>query len=174
MRTEYRENYQPAGWAVVNTHPHREHIALEHLERQDFHAYCPLIRRRLSHARRVTEVLRPFFPSYLFVKIIPTAQRWQPLMSTIGVRSIVRCGDELSLVDDAFVQSLKAREVEGAICRPQSPYHVGQQIRLAGGAFDGLVATIIEMHERDRLTVLMDLLNRPVKVKVEEMQVAPV
>ena len=90
------------------------------------------------------------------------------------MRSIVRCGDELSLVDDAFVQSLKAREVEGAICRPESPYHVGQQVRLAGGAFDGLVATIIEMHERDRLTVLMDLLNRPVKVKIEETQVAPV
>ena len=68
----------------------RPDAALEHLQRQDFHAYCPLIRRRLSHARRVTEVLRPFFPSYLFVKIIPTAQRWQPLMSTIGVRSIVR------------------------------------------------------------------------------------
>lgn len=174
MRTEYSQYYQPAGWAVVNTHPHRERLALEHLQRQDFHAYCPLIRRRRSHARRVSDVLRPFFPGYLFVKILPNAQRWQPLMSTIGVRSIVRCGDALSLVDDGFVQSLKAREVEGAICRPASPYQVGQQIRLAGGAFDGLVATIIEMHERDRLTVLMDLLNRPVKVTVEETQVAPV
>ena len=37
-----------------------------------------------------------------------------------------------------------------------------------------LIATIIEMHERERLTVLMDLLNRPVKVKIEETQVAPV
>jgi transcriptional antiterminator RfaH len=96
------------------------------------------------------------------------------MLSTIGVRSIVRCGEDLSLVDDGFVQSLKAREVEGAIARPESPYQVGQQIRLSGGAFDGLIATIIEMHERDRLTVLMDLLNRPVKVKVDEMQVSPV
>ena len=71
--------------------------------------------------------------------------------------------------------------VRGTGCVPSTrkttsrdPYRVGQQIRLAGGAFDGLVATIIEMHERDRLTVLMDLLNRPVKVKVEETQVAPV
>ena len=60
----------------------------------------------------------------------------------------------------------------GRLCGPQSSYQVGQT-RLAR-RFDGLVATIIEMHERDRLTVLMDLLNRPVKGKVEEMQVAPI
>ena len=37
-------------------------------------------------------------------------------------------------------------------------------MRLSGGAFDGIVATLVEMHDRDRLTVVMDLLNRPVKV----------
>jgi transcription antitermination factor NusG len=44
-------------------------------------------------------------------------------------------------------------------------------VRVSGGAFDGLVATIIEMHERDRLTVLMQLLSRVVKVRLEESQV---
>jgi transcriptional antiterminator RfaH len=175
VRTAYSENPgQPAAWAVINTQPHREHIALEHLERQDFSAYCPVIRRQRSHGRRVTEVLRPLFPSYLFVRVFPFTQRWRPMMSTIGVRSVVRCGDAPSLVDNGFVQSLKAREVDGVISRPETPYEVGQQIVLSGGAFDGLVATIIEMHERDRLTVLMDLLNRPIKVTIDESQIAPV
>ncbi len=159
---------------MVNTHPHREHIALQHLERQDFFAYCPLIRRRLSHARRVSDVLRPMFPGYVFVKTGSGLQRWRPLLSTIGVRSIVRCGDEFSLLDDSFVQSLRAREFDGAICKPESPYEVGQQVKLSGGPFDGLIATIVDLHERDRLTVLMDLLNRPVKVMVEETRVTPV
>ena len=174
MRTEYSHYLSKArGWAVVNTHPHREHIALQHLERQDYFAYCPLVRRRRSHARRVSDVLRPMFPGYVFVKLSENMQIWRPLGSTIGVRSVVRCGDKMSLLDDAFVKSLKAREIDGAICRPETPYQVGQQVKMSGGAFDGLVATIIDMHERDRLTVLMDLLNRPVKVKVEETQVAP-
>jgi hypothetical protein len=30
------------------------------------------------------------------------------------------------------------------------------------------------MDERDRLTVLMDLMNRPIKVKIEERQISPV
>jgi transcriptional antiterminator RfaH len=118
-------------------------------------------------------VLRPLFPGYLFVRINPDAQRWRPMLSTYGVRTLVRCGNQLSLIEDAFIRSLKAREIEGVIARPASPFFVGQQVRLAGAAFDGLVATIIEMHERDRLTVLMQLLNRPVKVKVDERQISP-
>jgi hypothetical protein len=56
-----------APWAVINTHPHREEMALENLMRQGFIAYCPMLRRRRSHGRRITPVLRPLFPSYLFV-----------------------------------------------------------------------------------------------------------
>jgi transcriptional antiterminator RfaH len=165
---------RPVGWAVVNTQPHKENLALENLERQGFGAYCPLIKRWRSHARRADEVLRPLFPSYLFVKIDPEQQLWRPILSTLGVRTLVRCGDRLSLIEDAFVQSLKARELDGVIARPASPYRVGQQVRMAGGAFDGLVATIVEMHEKERLTVLMQLLSQAVKVKIDEQQISPV
>jgi len=175
MRTEHYDYCgSPANWAVVNAHPHREHVAVENLQRQEFRAYCPMVRRRRRHSRRVSDVLRPLFPGYLFAQINPEAQLWRPILSTLGVRAVVRCGDRLSLIDDDFVQSLKDREVEGAIARPESPYQVGQGVRIAGGAFDGLVATIIDMDERDRLTVLMDLLNRSVKVKIEERQISPI
>lgn len=175
MRTEYSDYCSaPSNWAVVNTQPHREHIAVENLQRQEFHAYCPMVRRQRRHSRRVTEVLRPLFPGYLFAQVNPDAQHWHPMLSTFGVRTVVRCGDRLSLIEDAFIQSLKDREAEGVIARPVSPYRVGQEVRMAGGAFDGLVATIIDMDEKDRLTVLMNLLNRPVKVKIEERQISPV
>ena len=130
--------------------------------------------RRRTHARRTCDVLRPLFPGYLFVQVNPEIDRWRPMLSTFGVRSVLRCGDRLSFIDDAFIESLKAREIDGVITRPSSPYQVGQEVRLSGGAFDGMVATIIDMDERDRLTVLMDLLNRPVRVKVDERQIAPV
>ena len=175
MRTEYGHYLgRPTGWAVVNTQPHREHIALENLQRQEFIPYCPLVKRRRRHARRVTDVLRPLFPGYLFVKINPDAERWRPMLSTFGVRSVVRCGDKVSLLDDIFVQALRAREVEGVISRPQSPYQIGQEVRVSGGVFDGLVATILELHEPDRLTVLMQLLSRAVKVRLDEGQISPV
>jgi transcriptional antiterminator RfaH len=63
------------------------------------------------------------------------------------VRTVERAGEELGFIDHAFIASLEGREVEGAIVRPPSPYRVGQQVQIAAGPFDGLVATIIEMDE---------------------------
>ena len=174
MRTEYNHYWGgPVYWAVVNSQPHREPIALQNLERQQFQAYCPMIRRQRRRGRLAREVIRPLFPSYLFVRLNPERDCWRPLLSTYGVRTLVRCGERPSLLDDGFIQSLKQREVDGVIMRPASTYHIGQQVRLAGGAVDGLVATIIEMDEKDRMTVLMDLLSRPVKAKLHADQISP-
>ena len=163
----------PSAWIVVNTQPHREQIALENLARQAFNTYCPMMRTRVRHARRTQEVLRPLFPGYLFVRVNADLQRWRPILSTYGVRTLVCCGDRPSFLDDRFVKGLQAREIDGAIARPASPYELGQRVKMAGGAFDGLIATILEMDEKDRLVVLMDLLNRPTKVRVDARGVIP-
>jgi transcriptional antiterminator RfaH len=165
---------QPVNWVAVNTHPHKEAFAVENLQRQNFLAYCPLVRRRIRHARRSHDVLRPLFPSYLFVRVDIATQNWRSISSTFGVRTLICCGDRLSYLDDNFIRSLRAREVDGEIIRPENPYTVGQEVRISGGPFDGLVATIIEMSEKDRLIVLMNLLNRPVNVKIETKNVVAV
>ena len=160
-------------WVVVNTQPHRERIALENLERQEFDAYCPMIRKRRSHARRVESVLRPLFPNYLFVRANLKLARWRPILSTYGVRTIIRAGDELSFIEDAFIANLKAREIDGAIVRPAAPYKIGQRVQIAAGAFDGLIATIIDTRENDRLVLLLDMMNRGIHVHVESHAVRP-
>jgi transcriptional antiterminator RfaH len=154
----------PKSWIVISTHPHREHIALENLERQRFEGYCPMVPRRRSHARRVEMVLRPLFPNYLFVRAGPKLGRWQSILSTYGVRTVVRAGEALSFLDDGFIVSLKAREVDGAIVRPASPYQVGQEVRIATRSFDSVIAKIIEMDEKDRIVVLIDMLGRSTKL----------
>jgi transcriptional antiterminator RfaH len=160
-----------APWAVINSHPHREQVALENLQRQDFTAYCPMLRRRRSHARRVTSVLRPLFPGYLFVSTGTNFGHWRPILSTYGVRSIVRSGQDISCIDHAFIASLREREVDGAIVRPLVPYQIGQIVKIVDSSFDGLVAKIIDMDEKDRLVVLLDLMNRSTKVILGSHQV---
>jgi len=134
-------------WAVVNTQPHRERMALENLVRQAFKAYCPLVRRRIRHARRAHDVLRPLFPSYLFVHLSPQTQRWRPIMSTFGVRMLVRFGEQLAFVPDDFIQELKSHEINGGIVYPAKSYMVGQRIKVADGSFSGIGGTIIKMDD---------------------------
>jgi transcriptional antiterminator RfaH len=160
-----------APWAVVNTHSHREETALQNLKRQNFIAYCPMIRRHRSYGRRIASVLRPLFPSYLFVSTGTNFGRWKPILSTYGVRTVVRNGQRIATIDDDFIAHLRAREVDGVVVRPSEPYRIGQSVAIAGGPFGGLMATIIDMNENDRIVVLLDLMNRSTSVTLSTHQV---
>lgn len=158
-------------WIAINTHPHREHVAIENLVRQKFSVYCPMELKRVRHARRTQDVPRPIFPGYIFAEVAPDLTLWRPILSTFGVRNLIRTGDRPAFVDDGFIQGLKGREIDGVITKPQRPYEVGQEVRLNGGPFDGLIATIIEMSERDRLILLATLLSQTVRLKVSSASV---
>jgi transcriptional antiterminator RfaH len=98
--------------------------------------------------------------------------RWRPILSTIGVRTIVCNGDEPSPLSETVIEALKIREKDGVIVRPASPRDIGHIVRLARGPLEGIAGEIIALGEKDRLVVLMNLLNRPIKVTVLEDQLA--
>jgi transcriptional antiterminator RfaH len=159
-------------WIVVNTHPHKETAAIANLSNQGYGSYCPMVRKRVRHARRTRDVLRPLFPGYVFVELGERNDGWRPVLSTLGVRSLVRNGESPSRLDDGFVVGLRAREIDGAIVLPGVRFAAGQKVKITDGPFDGTIATILSLDEKDRLIVLMDLLNRPVRVHLEARQVS--
>ena len=158
-------------WVAINTHPHRERVAVDNLVRQQFSVYCPTEIRRVRHARRVQDVARALFPGYVFAEVAPDLSLWRSILSTYGVRALIRYGDRPAFVEPGFIEGLRAREVDGVIAKPVTPYRIGQDVRLNGGPFDGLIATIIEMKEKDRLVLLMRLLSQDVRLKVASPQV---
>ena len=173
MQKVVRTCIQPqAKWLVINTQPQREALALASLEQQGFEPYMPLIARVIRHARRVTHVKRPLFPGYMFVRT-PPDQRWHPILRTFGVRSLVRCGEAASTIDDEFVAALKLREIDGVVCKPASPFKVGQPIIVQNPSMEGLVGHIIELRENERIIVLLKLLNQEVRVNLQQTDIRP-
>lgn len=162
-----------AHWYVANTQPHREALAMENLKRQGYEVYCPLISKQIRHARKVQTVKRPLFPSYVFVKADKAATRWRAMLSTLGVRTVIQAGEQPAALDNAFVQALKTREIDGVISKPSKPFKVGEKIRISGGAMDGCVASIVQLRDKERLIVLLDLLNQSVKVQIHAGIVQP-
>ena len=129
-----------------------------------------MILRHIRHARRAYDAPRPLFPGYIFVKHENTAQEWRPLASTLGVRSLVMSCEMPARLPGGFIEGLKAREVDGTICKPEIPFKIGQQVTIQGGAFDGLIGQIIEMKERDRVLVLLQFLNQQTRVQIGATQ----
>jgi len=157
-----------ATWIAVSALPNREYVAATHLRNQGYEPYVPTMRKQIRHARQVRNVLRPLFPGYLFVRLPTKTTRWRPILSTVGVRTVVCAGEAPCLVPKTFIEELKLREKDGVIVRAIASRQIGESVLIAQGAFDGLVGKIIGLSENDRLIVLMDFLNRPVRVTVPE------
>lgn len=162
-----------AFWLVVNARPNQERIAVEHLKRQDFEPYCPMIGRLVRHARKSEIKARPLFPGYLFVKMDAGHRRWRAILSTIGVRQLVHFGDTLGRLDDSFVEGLRQCERDGLIVPPIERYTVGQDVEIKMPAFEGVIGKILAIDEASRITVLIEMMRRSVKLKLTADNLVP-
>lgn len=161
-------------WIAVATQPNAEARAVQNLERQGYECYCPCTRTLRRHARRSETVERPFFPGYLFVRLDPSREQWRPILYSRGVRAVVRFGEELGIVPDGVIESLIARDANGGL-KPlpaSKRLRVGQQVSLHGTLFDDFVCTVQSIEARDRVCVLMDLMQRTIRMVVPSENVA--
>ena len=156
-------------WYVVRTHPNAEGKAKAHLARQGFEAYLPRYLKKRRHARRVDIVPAALFPRYLFIGINTATQRWRAVDSTVGVSRLVRSGEQPGIVSPRVIKSLRAQEDERGFVqlktRPQ--FTIGQKIRIEDGAFTSCLGLFEGMTDGERVTVLLDLFNRKVRVALD-------
>ncbi len=110
-------------WVAINTHPHRESVAVENLARQKFNVYCPTERRRVRHARRVQDVTRPIFPGYVFAEVAPDLAHWRSILSTYGVRAVIRYGDRPAFVEAGFIEGLAGSRNRRRNCQAGHALH---------------------------------------------------
>ena len=155
-------------WYVVHTHTQAEAKALDHLRRQGYQAYLPRYRKWRRHARRHELVRRPLFPRYLFVALDLLQQRWRPILSTAGVCSLVRHGDEPTAVLPGLVEALQDRERTGAFDETATAARLrrGDPVRVLSGPFVDLVGQFCGLADAERVYVLLELLGRQVKTRL--------
>jgi transcriptional antiterminator RfaH len=153
-------------WYVVQTQAHAETKASWHLARQGFETYLPRYLKKRRHARRVEMVHAPLFPRYLFVLIDIATQRWLSIRSTIGVSRLVCAGDLPAPVPSHVIETLKQHEDhKGLIVLPPQPrFTAGDKIRILDGAFTDCIGLFEGMRNFQRVSVLLDLLGRKVRV----------
>jgi transcriptional antiterminator RfaH len=161
-------------WYVVQTQAHAEAKASWHLERQGFETYLPRYVKKRRHARRVEMVHAVLFPRYLFVAIEMATQRWRSISSTIGVTRLVCNGDEPAAVPPKVIEALRQRENDqGLVVLPAQPrFTTGQKVRLLDGAFRDCVGLFEGMKDLERISILLDLLGRKVRVLLEADAIA--
>src|SRR6185437_12457184 len=93
--------------------------------------------KQRRHARRVDTIAVPLFPSYLFVAVDMSTQRWLSIQSTIGVARLVRDGDRPAPVPQQVIETLRGLEDDNGLIRLQRAprFAPGDKVRVVGGAF---------------------------------------
>ena len=156
-------------WYVVQTQVNCEVKAADNLRRQGYEAYLPRYLKRRRHARKVDFTAKPLFPRYMFVAIDLATQRWRSIQSTFGVSRLVTYGDEPAALPEGVVGALKAREDgEGFVKLDARPaFAPGDKVRVLAGAFMDNAGLFNAMADHDRVSILLDMLGRKVRVLLD-------
>lgn len=156
-------------WYVAQTHPRAEAKAAVHLERQGFATYLPRYLKSRRHARRVETVAMPLFPRYLFVAVDMATQRWRSIRSTIGVMQLVCNGEDPAAINDRIIEGLKSREGELGFVElaQRQMFRPGDKLRVVDGVFCDSLGLFEGMSDNERVTILLDLLGRKVRVTLD-------
>ena len=151
-------------WLLIYTKPRSELLAQEHLQRQGFEVMCPMMRAQRMRSGRWDWVEEPLFARYLFVGAHHD-QSWSSMRSTIGVTSVVKFGGAYAMVPEGLIELLKSSSEEMPNHRPL--FQRGQKLRIVAGPYASLEA-IFEMEDGgQRAIVLLDLLGRQSRVRVD-------
>jgi transcriptional antiterminator RfaH len=163
-----------ARWYVVQTQINGEAKATQNLLRQGYEVYLPRYIKRRRHARKVDFVAKPLFPRYLFVAIDMVTQRWRSIQSTSGVSYLDTNGDEPSVVPDGVVRALKVREdAKGFVTLDAAAaFAPGDKVRVLAGAFMDNTGLFNGMADHDRVSILLEMLGRQVRVVLDTELVA--
>ena len=168
------ENPQPGApaprptWRAVFTKPRQEQRAHEHLQRQGYETFLPLVRvdRRLRGRDRAH--VQPMFPRYLFVRLADHVHDYGPIRSTRGVAGLVRMGEQVPVVPDELIDLLRERHGEqGAIdIATLDELSRGDLVEISSGPFTGYRGLFDAKSGEKRALVLLEILSRQQKVEI--------
>jgi transcription elongation factor/antiterminator RfaH len=151
-------------WYVVYSKPHKEEFAQFHLQLKRLEVFFPrlLLPESAQKYRRIV----PLFPNYLFVRIhLP--EEFQYVLSSYGVKRLISFNGIPAALDEEVVAFIMRQANSAGIITARSNLKAGQEVRISGGPFEGLVGIIQEPpNAKGRARILLKLLSRQVRAEV--------
>jgi len=161
-------------WCVVYTNVNKETIAEKNLIGQNFITYMPKYKKIISHARKISMVIKPLFTRYLFVNVDLVAQRWPIINSTYGVNAIISMEGKPVIISEEIINKIKLCEKpdENINVVPYSFMTKGDEVNILEGVFSGKKGIFNGLTDNNRVKVLFNLLGKEVTLSVSRISLA--
>ena len=165
--TETPNRRAEGAWYVVETKRHAEALCERTLAEAGLETYLPRIERWPRPA--VGAAVGPMFPRYLFAKLrIP--EDYHRVIWRSGVKALVTFGSEPAELPAPILAGLREREDANGIVRCEQKV---EAVRVSRGPLRGMVGLVDKrISSRDRVVLLLDILQRETRVEIPQNWVA--
>lgn len=145
-----------AQWYLLQSKSKQELRAQEHLTRQGYNTYLPMLSAEKIQRGKRTCVTEPLFPGYLFIHLCPEGDNWRPIRSTRGVTRVVGFNNAPLAVPEGLVETLIEQHNTGT---KAEAYQAGDTLRIKHGPFKELDAVFCTYDGEARAIVLLNIMH---------------
>jgi transcriptional antiterminator RfaH len=173
MTDNLPSGHEQKRWFVVCCKPRQELVAQENLLRQGFRVYLPQIKVRKRSKGTWIDKIEALFPRYLFIQVDPEMQSISPVRSTRGVVGLVRFAGQPAIMANEVISVLIQREDSDSGLHQDDRllFCAGEPVKLLEGSLAGMEGVFVQEDGEKRVIVLLELLGKTNKVKVNRDQV---
>lgn len=126
-------------WYLVHTRAGKEASVRGQLSESLPEAFLPTLKVQIHRWGKLVNSVSPLFPCYVFAQFVARCDL-RRVDYTVGVREVVRAGEEPLEVPSSVIDELKSRCAQGPIELPIKLLRIGEPVTIANGAFRGLDA----------------------------------
>ena len=154
-------------WVLIYTKAKEEKKASENLQRQGFKTFLPLI--AATNKNSEPKSLVPVFPRYLFAQINFELDNWTSIKSSYGVSQIVMFSEKFTSIPNNIIKLIQDKLDDSAIYKEDVSivdYQKGDPVSIKEGGFAGIDAIFLSKKSKDRVRLLLKLLNTSVVAEI--------
>jgi transcriptional antiterminator RfaH len=154
-------------WVLIYTKAKQEMKANENLQKQGFKTFLPLIAPTNKNSE--FQSLVPVFPRYFFAQINLELHNWTSIKSSYGVSHIVMFSEKFTSIPNDIIQLIQDKLNEEDIYKEDVSivdYQKGDPVSIREGRFAGIDAIFLSKKSKDRVRLLLKLLNTSVVAEI--------
>jgi transcription antitermination factor NusG len=162
---------QAHSWYALVVKPRHEKASSNGLAVKGFDSFLPLYTSRHRWADRYKDVQLPLFPGYVFCRFDAHARA--KVLSTPGLRDVVRVGKDPAAIPDHEIEALQMIMALGLKTEPWNAIEVGQMVEIDNGPLTGVQGRVLKIKTSFRLVVSVSFMCRSVLVEIDQAWVRP-
>jgi transcription termination/antitermination protein NusG len=161
-------------WYAVRTRSRHEKLVARQLESQGIQSFLPIVTKISKWSDRSKEVELPLFSGYAFVRLDHSSSDRVRVLQTQGVVNFVGVQGSGIPIPDQEIQNINT-VLASRVNYQERPYlHVGQRVRVSGGALDGVEGILAAENSDRSLVISVGLIQRSLSVRVAGYNVEPI